>query len=114
MQELGRLEDLPQDYRDELQRLNLVPLWPNLRAVLPPKVPTRQTQPTHWAYKTLKPLLLKAGELTPIDKAERRVLAANGEALATVALRPHLIWGPGDPQLTAKVLERPDPSAGGR
>ena len=74
MQELGRLEDLPQDYRDALKELNLVPLWPSLRGVLPPKVPTRQTQPTHWPYKTIKPLLLKAGELTPIEKAERRVL----------------------------------------
>ena len=74
MQELGRLEDLPQDYRDELKELNLVPLWPSLRAVLPPQVPTRQTKPTHWPYQTIKPLLLKAGELTPIEKAERRVL----------------------------------------
>ncbi|MEN9474998.1 MAG: hypothetical protein RIS48_1718, partial [Pseudomonadota bacterium] len=24
---LGRLEDLPQDYRDELSAHNLVPLW---------------------------------------------------------------------------------------
>ncbi len=38
--------------------------------------------------------------------AEARVLAANDAALATVALRPHLIWGPGDTQLTARVLER--------
>jgi gentisate 1,2-dioxygenase len=35
---------------------------------------TRQTQPAHWPYRTIKPLLLKAGELTPIEKAERRVL----------------------------------------
>ncbi len=74
MQELGRLEDLPQDYRDELTKLNLVPLWPSLRAVLPPKVPTRKTQPTFWAYDTLRPLLMRAGELTPMEKAERRVL----------------------------------------
>ncbi len=72
--ELGRLEDLPKDYVQDLRDLNLVPLWPSLRGVLPPKVPTRQTKPTHWAYKTLKPMLLKAGELTPIEKAERRVL----------------------------------------
>lgn len=38
--------------------------------------------------------------------AEREVLAANGPVLATVALRPHLIWGPDDPQLTARVLAR--------
>jgi gentisate 1,2-dioxygenase len=71
---LGRLEDLPQDYRDELTRENLVPLWPSLRAVLPPGIPARKTQPTCWAYDTIRPLLLKAGELTPIEKAERRVL----------------------------------------
>ena len=74
MNDLGRLEDLPQDYRDELKALNLVPLWPSLRGVLPPNVPTRQTRATHWPYASLKPLLLKAGELTPIEKAERRVL----------------------------------------
>ncbi|WP_066703438.1 cupin domain-containing protein [Curvibacter delicatus] len=72
--ELGRLEDLPQDYRDELTQLNLVPLWPSLRAVLPPKVPTRKTRPTCWSYQLLRPLLLRAGELTPMEKAERRVL----------------------------------------
>lgn len=38
--------------------------------------------------------------------AERRVIAANGEALATVCLRPHLIWGPGDNQLLPRLLER--------
>lgn len=74
MNELGRLEDLPADYLARLRELNLVPLWPSLRAVLPPKVPTRQTRPTFWSYQTLKPLLLQAGELTPIEKAERRVL----------------------------------------
>jgi gentisate 1,2-dioxygenase len=72
--ELGRLEDLPQDYRDALRELNLVPLWPNLRAVLPPGKPRPKTRATHWPYRTLRPLLLRAGELTPIEKAERRVL----------------------------------------
>ena len=38
--------------------------------------------------------------------AEAHVLAANNEKLASVALRPHLIWGPGDTQLTARVLDR--------
>jgi gentisate 1,2-dioxygenase len=72
--ELGRLEDLPADYVAAMRERNLVPLWPSLRGVLPPRVPTRQTQPTHWAYADIKPLLLKAGEITPIEKAERRVL----------------------------------------
>ncbi len=38
--------------------------------------------------------------------AERMVLAANGPELATVALRPHLIWGPGDPHLIPRVIAR--------
>lgn len=39
-------------------------------------------------------------------QAEQLVLRANGPDLATVALRPHLIWGPGDTNLTAGILER--------
>lgn len=74
MQELGRLEDLPDDYRAALTAQNLVPLWPSLRSVLPPNKPTPRTQPTFWSYQGLRPLLLRAGELTPIEKAERRVL----------------------------------------
>jgi 2-alkyl-3-oxoalkanoate reductase len=38
--------------------------------------------------------------------AEAEVLAAHGEGLATVALRPHLIWGPGDPHLVPRLLAR--------
>jgi nucleoside-diphosphate-sugar epimerase len=38
--------------------------------------------------------------------AERMVLASNGPRLATVALRPHLIWGPGDNHLTPRILDR--------
>jgi nucleoside-diphosphate-sugar epimerase len=38
--------------------------------------------------------------------AERMVLRANGTALATVALRPHLIWGPGDNHLVPRILAR--------
>ncbi len=74
MTELGRLEDLPLDYRNALTAQNLVPLWPSLRAVLPPTMPRPLTRATHWSYAAIKPLLLQAGELTPIEKAERRVL----------------------------------------
>ncbi len=38
--------------------------------------------------------------------AERLVLKANGDGLSTVALRPHLIWGPGDPHLIPRIIER--------
>lgn len=44
----------------------------------------------------------------PVTKAiaEREVLAANSSTLRTVALRPHLIWGVGDPHLVPRVLAR--------
>ncbi|NMG42908.1 cupin domain-containing protein [Aromatoleum toluvorans] len=74
MQELGRLDDLPLAYRESLGAQNLVPLWPSLRAVLPPGTPSRRTKPVMWSYEALRPLLMQAGELTPIEKAERRVL----------------------------------------
>jgi 2-alkyl-3-oxoalkanoate reductase len=38
--------------------------------------------------------------------AEKAVLAANGPDFATVALRPHLIWGPSDPHLIPRLLTR--------
>ena len=38
--------------------------------------------------------------------AEQDVLAANDAALATVALRPRLIWGVGDNQLLPRLVER--------
>ena len=38
--------------------------------------------------------------------AERLVLAANGAGLATVALRPHLLVGPGDRQMMPRVVQR--------
>lgn len=38
--------------------------------------------------------------------AERAVLAANDASLATLALRPRLIWGPGDTQLLPRLVAR--------
>ena len=38
--------------------------------------------------------------------AEQMVLAVNSDSLATVALRPHLIWGPGDPHLVSRIVDR--------
>lgn len=38
--------------------------------------------------------------------AEKVVLNANDDRLATVSLRPHLIWGPGDPHLFPRLVAR--------
>jgi nucleoside-diphosphate-sugar epimerase len=52
------------------------------------------------------PLCLQAPCGYPTSKAaaEREVLAANSHDFATVALRPHLVWGPGDKNVVPRVL----------
>ncbi|MGV6477386.1 cupin domain-containing protein [Azotobacter vinelandii] len=72
--DLSSIDDLPKDYYGKLVANNTLPLWPSLRAVLPYGKPVRRTQPVIWRYADIRPDLLRAGELTPIEKAERRVL----------------------------------------
>lgn len=38
--------------------------------------------------------------------AELEVLAADSAELSTIALRPHLVWGPGDTQLIGRIVQR--------
>jgi len=38
--------------------------------------------------------------------AEKIVLASNKDGLHTVALRPHLIWGPGDPHILPRLVKK--------
>jgi nucleoside-diphosphate-sugar epimerase len=38
--------------------------------------------------------------------AEQMVLTANSKVLKTCAIRPHLVWGPGDPHLVPRLIER--------
>jgi nucleoside-diphosphate-sugar epimerase len=54
------------------------------------------------------PLTTDCPAAYPLTKAiaEREVLAANSPALRTIALRPHLIWGVGDPHLVPRILAR--------
>lgn len=39
-------------------------------------------------------------------RAEQMVLAANSAGLKTAALRPHLIWGPGDPHILPRLAAK--------
>lgn len=43
--------------------------------------------------------------------AEKRVISANSDSLSTTALRPHLIWGPGDPHILPRLAAK---ARGGR
>lgn len=53
------------------------------------------------------PLCTSAPCAYPTSKAaaERLVSAAHGTTLATVSLRPHLVWGPGDRNVVPRVLD---------
>jgi len=88
---LGTIDELPAEYIEALSGESTQPLWPSLRSILPYDKPHHRTQPHLWRYEALRPLLLKAGELTPIEKAERRVLmlanpGLEGEPFATASI----------------------------
>ena len=87
MAELGTLEELPQDYRDAMAAAGVAPLWPMMRNVLPHGRPTAVTRPGYWNYDRIRPLLLRAGELTPVEKAERRVLVLSDPGRGTGAMQ---------------------------
>lgn len=95
MNQLATLDDLPLGYRESLTDNNLVPLWPNMRAVLPHGKPSCRTKISLWAYDKIRPLLMQAGELTPIEKAERRVLvlANKGHGLENMQATPSIYLG---------------------
>ena len=88
---LGTVDELPQAYRETLSAKSMVPLWPYMRNALPHGKPHRNTRPHVWAWQDVRSNLLKAGDLTPIEKAERRVLILEnpglpGEIRATPAI----------------------------
>jgi nucleoside-diphosphate-sugar epimerase len=73
-----------------------------------PSVTHRATHPVEGGTADTVPYGegLKAPYAATKAIAERAVLAANDASLATVALRPRLIWGPGDHQLLPRLVER--------
>ncbi|OAN75720.1 hypothetical protein A8B82_01970 [Sulfitobacter sp. EhC04] len=68
--------NLPTDYSEQLDDLNLRALWgPQLKSLMPGIRPQPGTQGAHWKYRDVRPQLLRATELTTAENAERRVLA---------------------------------------
>lgn len=78
---LGSMSDLPEAYVKGLAARSVIPLWPALRNALPYDKPIRSTKPFAWRYNEIRPDLIKAGELTPIEKAERRVLVLSNPGI---------------------------------
>ena len=95
MHDLGSLQDLPPEYLEALRSHHLVPLWPSLRGVMPADRPQAKTETIFWPYRDIRPLLMQAGELTPIEKAERRVLvlANPGHGLEKMQASPSIYLG---------------------
>ncbi len=73
-----------------------------------PSVTHRATHPVEGGTADTVPYGegFKAPYATTKMIAEKAVLAANDAQLATIALRPRLIWGPGDQQLVPRLASR--------
>ena len=56
--------------------------------------------------RTADPLTARSNYSRSKAMAERLALAADGAELAVLAIRPHLIWGPGDTQLVQPIIDR--------
>lgn len=52
------------------------------------------------------PRITRGHYATTKAMAERAALAAVGPDFAVVAVRPHLVWGPGDTQLVGRIVDR--------
>jgi gentisate 1,2-dioxygenase len=63
-----------QAFYREIGAAHMAPLWENLHALVP-RSPVSPIRPAFWDYKdTIRPHLMRAGELVSAEKAERRVL----------------------------------------
>jgi gentisate 1,2-dioxygenase len=71
---------LPTGYSDALDARSLAPLWTALHVLLPHERVTRAV-PFLWRWSELRPLLLEAGRLVEMDRAERRVLVLRNPGL---------------------------------
>jgi 2-alkyl-3-oxoalkanoate reductase len=73
-----------------------------------PSVTHRATHPVEGGTAANVPYgeRFKAHYATTKTIAEKAVLAADDATLATIALRPRLIWGPGDAQLLPRLAQR--------
>ena len=73
-----------------------------------PSVTHRKTHPVEGGTADTVPYgdHLKAPYAATKQVAEKLVIAANDATLATVSLRPRLIWGVGDNQLLPRLVER--------
>jgi gentisate 1,2-dioxygenase len=78
-----RDESLPAAYSRQLEARSLAPLWTALHVLLPPERRTLAV-PHRWRWHEMRPLLLDAARLVPMERAERRVLVLRNPGLEGV------------------------------
>lgn len=81
---------------------------PTLLHTSTPSVAHAGRVPVQGGNETSAPLATRFKASYPATKAvaERIVCEENGEGLRTIALRPRLIWGPGDNHLLPRMVQR--------
>lgn len=65
---MGEAPKLPEDYRRQLDKARLTPLWGSPSNALPHGRPAKQTLPNLWKHEAIKPLLLQTGALFHVAK----------------------------------------------
>src|SRR5690242_14868341 len=68
------------EFSHALSQRALAPLWEVLHSLVPQQ-PTSAASAMIWAYKSVRPLMLQAGELITAAQAERRVLMLENPSL---------------------------------
>jgi gentisate 1,2-dioxygenase len=90
-----RATNVPADYAVALRELSLGAAWTQLRTLTPHGRPVRHAQAMSWRYADVRPRLVEAGRIVPIELAERRVLALinTGVTPARLATTPSIFIG---------------------
>lgn len=95
MSATDRATNLPADYESALRKLSVGAAWTQIRNLTPQGRPIRSAGAMCWNYQNVRPLLIEAGDLVPIEMAERRVLALvnPGVKPARLATTPSIFLG---------------------
>lgn len=78
-------------FKEQLAELSLSPLWESLHNLVP-KQPKSLCVATHWRYRDILPVLLRAGELISAEEAVRRVLVFENPGLMGEASITHSLY----------------------
>jgi gentisate 1,2-dioxygenase len=95
MTESNQATTLPAEYASGLRKLGLGAAWTQLRTLTPQGRPIRNAKAMSWGYADVRPKLIEAGSIVPIELAERRVLALinAGVTPARLATTPSIFIG---------------------